>query len=465
MSAVTDRIYEAAPPALKRVLMDVYAAYLHYVREGAPMDAAIDDLERIDRQDRREVESLQLERLNELLAWSDARVPYYRGRLLVGSGPQGRLASLAELDRLPILTKHDVRANAHAMTAPGVKKHYGHTSGTTGTPVQLWYDRGQRIWNRAAEKVVRRRAGIAPDERVAMIWGRAIVPRTAKRPPFWMINDTDREIWLSAFHVGRGTARLYFDAIRAYKAVALETYPSLAYILARLALDSGERLRLKRVLTSSETLYPFQRETIQEAFGAEVFDFYGAAERVTFGIECRRHEGLHLLEAFGVVEPSTGGPNDGFLATGLTNRSMPLIRYHVTDVTQVIDTPCGCGLTSRRLAPIATKREDLVVTPDGRFVSPSVLTHPFKPLKGLVRSQIVQERIDALTVKLETGPGWIPEQLVDLRRALEDRMGAGVTIDIVEAPVQSERSGKFRWVISHVKGEHQVTERSEQRAR
>jgi phenylacetate-CoA ligase len=328
----------------------------------------------------------------------------------------------------------------------------------------MWYDRGQLVWNRAAEKIVRSRAGLERDDRVAVIWGRAIVQRTRRKPPYWMVNDADRELWLSAFHVGTATAPLYFDAIRRYGAVALETYPSLAYVLARLAMQQREKVRLRSVLTSSETLLPFQREVIQEAFEAEVFDYYGAAERVAFAVECRRHDGPHVLEAFGYVEPTPSGGSQStstLVATGFTNRAMPLIRYDMGDVTQVIDEPCGCGLTSRRLAPVTTKREDLVVTPDGRFVSASILTHPFKPLVGVLRSQVVQERVDELVVRLETGEGYDKGQEIPLLKALTDRMGPGVRIRIVKEPVFDTGVGKFRWVISKVKGVHQLYEAGE----
>ena len=363
MNAWLTKLYDAAPIAVKRLFMDGYALYLHQLREGSPMASAMGDIDRIDRASRDEVADYHLGRLNELLAWVEEHVPFYRGRALVGSGPGGRLATLGELSRLPILTKDEVRAHRATLIAPGVKTYYGHTSGTTGSPLQLWYDRGQLAWNRAAEKIMRSRAGVAADERVAVIWGRAIVPRTTRRPPYWMVNDADREIWLSAFHVGRATSRLYFDAIRRYGAVALETYPSLAYVLARLAMDSGEKIRFRSVMTSSETLFPFQREIIQEAFGAEVFDFYGVAERVAFAVECKRHDGPHLLEAFGYVEPTpaeAGGVGPRLFATGLSNRAMPLIRYAMGDVTTVVETPCGCGLTSRRLAPITSKQEDIL---------------------------------------------------------------------------------------------------------
>lgn len=433
--------------------MDAYAAYLHVVREGEPMRQAIDQIERLDRADSKAVQAYQLARINDLLAWADENIEYYRHQVLAGSSSGGRLHDLHELRQLPLLTKQQVREHKTRLTARAIKKHYGHTSGTTGTPLQLWYDQTQLIWNRAAEKVVRRRAGIASGARVAVIWGRAVVPRTSRQAPYWVVNDIDRELWLSAFHLGPGTAELYLDAIERFGAVALETYPTLAYVLARFALSSGKRPHLRRILTSAEPLLPFQREVIQEAFSGEVYDFYGAAERVTFAVECARHQGLHILEAFGYVEPSLGtGDSTSLVVTGLTNRAMPLIRYEMTDVTHVIDEPCSCGLTSRRLAPVATKREDVIVTPDGRVISPSILTHPFKPLIGVLRSQIIQETRQSLLIRLETESGYDRSQEVELLSALRERMGPGVDIRIEEGPVlESGATGKFRWVISRVR--------------
>ncbi len=455
--------YEASPVPIKRLLMNVYARYLHFLREGAPMQRAIDLLEHVDRLDPSEIAGYQLDRINEVLTWANDQVDYYRGRVLNGGGAGGTLSHLEELSKVPPLSKGEVRENSAMLTAPNIKKYYGHTSGTTGTPLQLWYDRGQLIWNRAAEKVIRKRAGILPGEPVAVIWGRSVVPRNAHKPPYWVINDVDRELWLSAFHVSRTTAPLYFEAMRRFEAAALETYPSLAYILAKLALETNSRIRFRRVLTSSETLFPFQRQVIEEAFGAEVFDFYGAAERLSFAIECCRHDGLHLLEGFGYVEPTSTSEDVSLLTmTSFTNRAMPLIRYQMTDVTRVIEDPCLCGLKSRRLAPISTKQEDMVITPDGRFVSPSLLTHPFKPLRGVLRSQIIQETLKDLIVRIETGPQYDSGQEAGLLRALAERMGPGVRIEIVKRPLlHLEESGKFRWVISKVHGAHQVVERGQ----
>jgi phenylacetate-CoA ligase len=454
-------LYERTPIPAKRLLIHGYGRYLHLLREGRPMARAIDVLESVDRADPERRATYQLERLNDILSWADARIPAWRGRALVGSGPGGRLRSLDELERLPTLTKLELRPHAASYVAAGIRKHYGHTSGTTGTPLQLWYDRDQLVWNRAAEKIVRSRAGIASDERVAVIYGLPVIPKSRRRPPYWVVNDADRELLLSAFHIGRATATAYLDAIREFGAVALEAYPHVAYVLARLSMETGGTLRLRRVITSSETLLPFQRETIEEAFGAEVFDFYAAAERVAFAVECSRHAGLHLLEGYGIVEAGDSDPASPrhLVGTGLTNRVMPFIRYRMDDVIRMIDEPCGCGLTSRRLAPITTKSEDLIVTPDGRFISPATLTHPFKPIVGVLRSQIVQERLETLVVRVEATPEFDAVQEATLHREIAARMGPEVEVRIVHEPVmEPERSGKFRWIISRIEGARRLAE-------
>ncbi len=458
--SLRDRVFEASPHSIRVLGFNAYAVRLRWQRERGPLRQRIDQLEAVDRLGRSLVASYQLEQLNALLSWARERVPYYRESPEYSTLPA--LSSLDDLDRLPKLQRRVIQSQQHRLHAERTSLHHGHTSGTTGSPLQLVYDLPQRVWNRAAEKIVRIRAGLSPADRVAVVWGRRLIAADRTTAPFWIPNWADHELWLSAFHISPKTASVYFDAIARFRSSALETYPSIAYLLACLARDQKIRVRIPRVLTTSETLFPFQRALIEEVFGAEVFDYYGCAERVAFAVECRRHDGLHLLEGYGYVEPTVSGQREGgkpLVATGLTNRGMPLLRYEMHDVTEVLEEPCPCGLASRRLAPVTTKREDALVTPDGRLVSSSVLTHPFKPLVGVRRSQIEQEALDRVVVRLETTTGFDERQSQGLLAELQERLGVGVAISIVTVDeIAQESSGKFRWVISRVKGPHQIGE-------
>jgi phenylacetate-CoA ligase len=250
---------------------------------------------------------------------------------------------------------------------------------------------------------------------------------------------------------------LYVGAIRARGLRFLEGYPSTLFILARHVLRCGERLPMQAVLTSSETLHSAQREALETAFQCKVFDFYGAAERVIFAGECE-HGRKHLFDEYGVTEftDDSGlvlalGKAGFMVGTSLWNRGMPLIRYRTNDVSKLETTACVCGRGLGVLSNVTTKAEDIVVTPDGRFISPSVLTHPFKPFDQILKSQIVQDAPDHLEVRIVPSAAFTGAHRLTLEAGLRERVGDAMSIEtrLVDA-IPSEPSGKYRWVISHV---------------
>ena len=66
-------------------------------------------------------------------------------------------------------------------------------------------------------------------------------------------------------------------------------------------LESLQPGRLKAVLTSSESLLAFQRETIEAGFGAPIRDRYGVSEFCVSMTECAEHR-LHVDMEFCLVE-------------------------------------------------------------------------------------------------------------------------------------------------------------------
>jgi phenylacetate-CoA ligase len=103
------------------------------------------------------------------------------------------------------------------------------------------------------------------------------------------------------------------------------------------------------------------------------------------------------------------------------------------------------------ITQVKTKWEDILTTPDGRFISPSVLTHPFKPVKGIEKSQIIQEDLDHVLVKLVATPQFDSAQRALLLHGLRERLGSETAVDVeLVSDIPKERSGKYRWVISKV---------------
>jgi len=315
-------------------------------------------------------------------------------------------------------------------------------------------DRRQKIW-----------AGVEDGDWIGMFLGRVVVPLDQNEPPFWRANWVQQQLWFSSFHLSDQHLPQYVREIRRRRLRLLEGYPSTLYILARFLERRGETLPMRAVFTSSETLLPLQREAIESAFACRVFDFFGHAERVVFATECDKHVGKHIAEEFGLVEvtdaegtPVRDGEAGYLVGTSLHNTAMPLFRYRTNDVTSILQEPCGCGRTLRRIRDVTTKAEDIVLTPDGRMISPSILTHPFKPLIQVLKSQIIQDRLNHITVKIVPSSEFSAQDQEHLIHELRLRLGSDMSIEIeIVNDIPAEPSGKYRWVVSNVPHDSRVS--------
>ena len=451
-----DRIYQGAPRWVQSLLFNGYAVQLQFTRFGPDFRALRAAWEESQWWDAARLRAQQDDRVRSIVQFAGAHVPFY-ARLWSEYGVVvTQVQGVSDLPLLPTITKTDIRgAGERMLSVPAGRLAHGHTSGTTGSPLSLWYDRDMVVANNVADWRQKRWGGLELGGWCAMFLGRVVVPVDEQHPPFWRSNHVQKQLWCSSFHLSEENLPLYVAEIRQRGIRFLEGYPSTMYILASFLLRRGQQLPMGAVFTSSETLHAVQREAFEAAFGCPVFDFYGHAERVIFAGECERHGGKHLYEEYGVTEilDDDGRPvpddRPGMLTgTTLWNRGMPIIRYRTGDVSVRSGAECACGRGLRRLADVATKAEDIIVTPDGRFVSPSVLTHPFKPFDQLLKSQIIQDAPDHVLVKLVPSAAFTESHRQQLVAGLRLRLGQAMRIEtMIVDEIPAERSGKFRWVI------------------
>jgi phenylacetate-CoA ligase len=446
---------------MQRLLLNGYAFHRHWYGLGSAYRAALRALVERERWEPERMREYQDAGLRAVVRTAHSRSLYYR-EIMDGSGLKPEdIRGVGDLSKLPVLPRQVVRDRlSDLLTAsrPKARWRHGHTSGTTGSPLSVWYDRETCVQNNAQDRRQKMWGGMGPSDWIGMFLGRVIVPPTQRRPPFWRANVVQREVWFSSFHMSEDSLGSYVAEIRRRRLRFLEGYPSTLFILATYLRRAGETLPMTAVFSSSETLHPVQRETIESAFTCRLFDFYGLAERTIFAGECEVHRGRHIAEDFGFTEvvdsdglPVPPGSWGYLVGTSLHNRAMPMLRYRTNDVSRILERRCSCGRTSRVLDPVTTKAEDVIVTPDGRLISPSILTHPFKPFDTIVKSQLIQEAPDRVLVKIVVGERFTDEQEHELIASLQIRLGDSVNIDVAHVDeIPPERSGKFRWVISRV---------------
>jgi len=234
-------------------------------------------------------------------------------------------------------------------------------------------------------------------------------------------------------------------------------YPSSVELFAEFILASRGNAPLKAVFTTSESLKPTSRQTIEEAFECQVLDTYGCNDGGLYSFECTHQTGFHVGMESVVVEitddqgvPLPEGEVGQIVTTNLAIRAMPLLRYKTGDIGAIDRQPCSCGRGLLRIVNLQGRERDFVLTPAGRKVHGAFFNHfqPFYDAQWLKQFQIYQPCQETLVVRLVVWKDPSADELQLLTKELE--MGLGkmdFRMEIVDS-IELTRTGKFRIVIS-----------------
>lgn len=456
---VLEDLYRASPVVGQHLLISLYGGYLRLQRYGASHARILVELARSEFLAREDLEALQLEKLKALIRHAFETVPFYRELSRTLRMTHQDIVSLQDLKKLPIIRKDDLRADperflSSAFLRKSLKRI--NTSGTTGTPLSFWLDAAALRRNYAFYARALSWAGVQVGQKSTTFAGRVLIPSSQTGPPYWRHNLFNRNLLMSSYHISETTAPLYLDKLEQFAPVFIDSYPSAIFALAQYSEAHGDscRVRPRAIVTSSETLLEHQRRTIERAFGCHVYDQYGSAEMVVFASECERGT-LHLHPEYGIAEvlnqgaEAPAGDAGELVCTGFQNLAMPLIRYAIGDSAIQRDSACSCGRHFPALKAVIGRMDDTIVTPDGRHVGR--LDPIFKGAGGIKETQIVQEHVDHLVVRMVQGKGFEPYMAQAVIDELKKRVGEAVKVDLMYVDnIERSSTGKFRSVVSRV---------------
>jgi phenylacetate-CoA ligase len=461
MTNLQGKLYSISPGFLQNAAINLYGLKLIYREYGRKFRLLLQEFEKRQWYSASDLREFQNEHLRDLIRHCYESVPYYRDIMDERKLTPTDIATVDDLSKLPVLTRQAVRENFQRLISTKSKSTaliLGNTSGTTGSPLKFYWEGQTCLIKNVVDWRQKGCAGIRPLDRIAFFSGRVIVPVSRMRPPFWRTNWLLNHTFFSGFHMSDKSLELYVRQLEKFAPLAIEGYPSTLFVLAKYLLRRGIQLPVRAVFTSSETLFSFQREAIEKAFDCKVYDFYGMAERIIFAGECDAHTGLHVNMDFGITEilkddgsPAVPGETGRVVATGLHNYAMPLIRYQTTDLSAFKDMKCGCGRNFPLIDGITSRAEDLIVTKDGRYISPLVFQDVFAYQYNVSESRIVQEDREHLAIQIVKGEKYGSKDTQDILDRLRLLLGTEMKIDIefVDS-IPRNKSGKFIWVTSKV---------------
>lgn len=154
---------------------------------------------------------------------------------------------------------------------------------------------------------------------------------------------------LRCFSILQPTAALV-QALDSFAPSSIATYPTAAVMLADQARAGRLRSRPAEVWTGGETLSAAMRQHIEQAFGCQLRNSYGASEFLPIAWECAQQQ-LHVNADWVILEAvdarhrpvAAGVASSTTLLTNLANHVQPLIRLDIGDRIRWDTQPCRCG--------------------------------------------------------------------------------------------------------------------------
>jgi phenylacetate-CoA ligase len=406
--------------------------------------------------------ALQSQKLRRLLHHAYENVPFYRRRFDAAGVHKGDLNDGSALNCLPLLTKKEINENRGEMVAQnkaGGRMIKNSTSGSTGEALYFYTD--MRSWAARRAVVIRNQRWLGVDigDRSASLWGAPVDINKSNalrgRAHRWFNNYT----FLSSYNLSGRALQNYVDVLNRFKPILLTSYPGPLCELARFMLDQKLSVpSVKAIISSAETLYPWQKDLAETAFSCPVFNRYGCREFGDIAHECKHRQGLHINAERVVLEvldekhqPSPLGVTGELVVTDLDNYGMPLIRYRIGDMGKLATQQCSCGRESPMLAAVEGRTLDVIRTPNGNAVGGTFWTILLKSKPGIKAFQLIQEHTAGITIRYirDASVALVP---VDYFKAkIQELCGDRFQVFFQEVDeLEKTSSGKTRIVISRL---------------
>lgn len=403
-----------------------------------------------------EIKFFQEQKFKKLIEHAQVNVPYYKDKL-VG------VNTIDDITKINFLTKEKIKIFSNDLKAKNLNEQRflrNSTSGSTGESLYFYSD-AENFYLKAVNIRGDKWAGLEYGAKSLYFWG-AERDIEQNRGFYKFLKDKyiiQNKI-ISAYHMSDVDLLDFIKEYNNYKPSILVSYPTPLYHLACfIEKNDIEIWEPKGIVTSAETLFPFQRKKIEEIFKCKIFNRYGCREVGHIASECEKHDGLHINVDRFVVEivDSNGnlckfGESGEIIITDLDNYTFPMIRYRIGDLGILTDRTCSCGRNLPLFKKIEGRVFDLIVGVNGNTVAGTFWTLLKNKINGWEKFQIIQEETDEIEIIVERNNKIEPDFNENITQIVKDKLGENmkILVKIVENIPQT-KAGKHRWVISKLK--------------
>jgi phenylacetate-CoA ligase len=392
--------------------------------------------------------------------------PYYRELWdSMGFDPKD-FKQVEDLKQLPFLTKEIIQNQKQRMISTLYTNNVGmsYTGGSSGNPTSF-YRNSECTSARFGRQIgILDVCGYTQGDRCGLIWGAHADLDTSS--PILSVKKKLRKFafgkeTLCCTVMNEEQMNSYYKRLIKFKPNVLYGYPNAMTEFARYISDNIlSSIRVKTIICTAESLSKYQRQTLSDVFGGEVYNLYCTREHGCIGFECSEHNGFHIDTGSVFVEIINNDPvgiknNGEIVVTDLLNYGMPFIRYKIGDMGSLSEKMCSCGCQFPLLKSFDGRVTDLIHKKDGSTVAGLMFLDVMMDVPEIKWFQIIQETLDDIEVFLVVTDGFtkgIEQKLINEMNVFLNGQ-ANIKIKIVPEILRNPISGKFQEVICKIKEE------------
>lgn len=444
-------IYNHSPIWVQNILTTVKGFSLKRKRYNKDYKKALKEYLERDYSDYRNLLDYQWERTEELVNYAYQNSPFYQE--FYDGIDLKEVIKKRDITLLPVLEKEYVRENISKMySIPEKEAFKSNTSGTTGKSICFWYSKKDLQRRMAYLDAFKIKNGFVPMKMKRASFNSAkIVPPNQKKNVFWRDNLSIKQRIYSGYHCKGDNLKYYIDNIIKYRPASIDGYPSAIYELAKYINDNSIELKFSPVaiFPTAETLLPFQKEAIENAFGCPVYNQYASSEGAPYVVGCKASK-LHYCMDTGIIEFLDNGE---VLVTCFETHGTPLIRYRIGDKMFLSkEHKCTCGIDMPIVASIEGRNSDYILSKQNGKVTAvflSLVSEEF--LNSIKEMQYIQNTIDTVDVYIVVDENYNESMNEIIMKKLHYSLGDDMEINIHKVPeLHKEKSGKCRFIINNL---------------
>jgi phenylacetate-CoA ligase len=409
------------------------------------------------------IRKYQVEKINDVIDNAKLNSSFYKEFY---KNVDFKIHNLDDIKKLPILKKDIFKNTIKKNTI--LSNNYnredllcGHTTGSTGTPLEMCFDKEcsrlrskvqGRLWNDM---------GILPHKRFVKIW------RDKN------LNKTEQELkdagLLLSIAVGDVNDPLnsavtnkkilsIINELQNFNPQVIRGYVSSLYSIAQLVEKLNVKFNtLESIVTSAEYLPEGIWKYFEEVFNCPVYNLYGGTEAPSIALNKKNTHNLILSEDLYYIEVLDENGNDvkagqqGLITiTDLHSKATPLIRYQIGDMAIVDETFYKINDSFRYFVSVEGRTNDIFELEDGSLIYSHLWFVYFRTENWIEKFKVVQETKKNINIKLLVIENYNYNSLIELQNKINSIYpNLNFLWEIVDK-FDLENGNKFRSVLSKI---------------